>query len=1652
MSAGTRKLTAVLAVLALCVVAGLLIYNTTLRKVRLAFVGFPDTQWANFEEVGLDTPYSLHKLDREDLGDLRLEKYHATLIWGMGFNPDPYQKANLERSMRKGANLVMVMATSKDVLDMANTGQERQDMVAEYLKHGGHDNLHAMMDYLAHELAGRRAKPAPVVEKPESGFFHLGDAMFASLEEYEAYLDEIRPNLRADAPKLALVGAFVNPGNRFERVHADRLIQEFEKRGVRVYPVFGFRESPELLKEANPDLALVMPHGRLAENNQVPEMLAEMNIPCIGALSLLADRETWLGDPQGLAGGFLSQSITMPELDGVIEPVVIASRDMNERGLQVPTVIEDRLERLTARTMNWLELRHKPNAEKKVVIVYYKSPGMAAVAAAGLETAPSLWNLLKHLQDEGYDLGGQLPADADALYDLIQTRGKTLGQWAIGAFETFLEEADPELIPAQTYARWFQDALSPARQKETLDLWGAIPGDRMVTTVDEEPYLVVSRIQLGNVVIMPQPTVGTGDDDEDEIATIHGTDQAAPHFYLGAYLWARNGFGADAIVHFGTHGSLEFTYGKSACMSRDCWPDILIGDVPHIYPYIINNVGEALVAKRRSYGVTVSHLTPPFTESGIYGDLVMLQEKLHTFNTETDPMLKLETRRTLSRLVHEYDMARDLNLPPEAGTDRLLTDDELSRLTNLIHELEAATITDGLHVLGRPFTEEQILSTVTLMLGEPGYKRLRAVTGRPDDPAVQDGARDLARSLVTGVLAGDIQAEQFFSADELAVLRDPHWGEDPNRAAQLAALKAEAKEAGLPHDVLCGCPGCIGWVASHEELAQRIIAASEEGTAEVAEADDHGDGHEHGHAAEQVTLESLKAEAKEAGLPHDVRCGCSRCAGWVATHKELATRITEATNHKAAAAHGQGHGQQQVAEHVSLESLKAEAKASGLPHDVLCGCSDCIDWVATHRDQAARIIAATNRKAAEDLGQVHEQQQVAEHVSLESLKAEAKAAGLPHDVLCGCPRCVGWVAAHKELATRITEATNRKTVEVAAADDHSHGPSGHSHNGPSGKPVVKSSSKPSSKPSGKPIDVDHFWGSSAQDRPQIPEDRAVRLGFLQVLDDIQNYAQGLRESPRRELEGVTRALSGGYIQPSSGGDALFNPAAVPTGRNLYSINAEKTPTEEAWRVGKMLADQVLADHRARTGNWPRQAAFSLWGGEFIRSKGSTMAQVMYLMGVRPLRNSRGTVYDVELIPSEELGRPRIDVLVQTSGQFRDAGASRITLLDKAVQMVAALPDEEYPNYVRDGVAATEMALKENGMAPQRARELATARIFGSAANQSYGANIMRMVESGDTWEDSAEVAERYLQNMGGIYRDADNWGTYEEGVFAAAMQGTELVIQPRSSNTWGPLSLDHVYEFMGGLTASIRHTTGNDPTGYFSDRRARGQAKATNAVQAIREEARTKLWNPRYLEGLQGEGAAAAAGLTESVRNMYGWNVMQPSAIDETMWDETYEVMVEDKHGLNLQEFFEEVNPYALQDMSAVMLETARKGMWSPDPEVLQNLAELHADLVARYGAACSRETCNNAKLREFLNAQLTAPGSTVPDALIQDYAANLSAVLESSQPLPNIEGLELEERIETVEEEVLAASPLQNVMLAGAVVMMALVSLFWGARGQKQE
>ncbi|MDR3308723.1 MAG: cobaltochelatase subunit CobN, partial [Tannerella sp.] len=483
------------------------------------------------------------------------------------------------------------------------------------------------------------------------------------------------------------------------------------------------------------------------------------------------------------------------------------------------------------------------------------------------------------------------------------------------------------------------------------------------------------------------------------------------------------------------------------------------------------------------------------------------------------------------------------------------------------------------------------------------------------------------------------------------------------------------------------------------------------------------------------------------------------------------------------------------------------------------------------------------------------------------------------------------------------------------------------------------------------------------------EQKAKARAIVEIERTIRNitaYKKALEESPEQEFSSLANALSGGYVAPSSGGDAVANPTAVPTGRNLYSINAEATPSEVAWEKGVALVNATLEQYRKTKGDYPRKVSYTFWSSEFIESEGATIAQALYMLGVEPVRDTYGRVSDLQLIPAERLARPRIDVVIQTSGQFRDLAASRLSLISRAVEMAAAAKDDGFENLVAASVLETERLLVEQGAPPVEARQLSSQRIFGGV-NGMYGTGIQNMVTSGDRWENEQEIADTYINNMGAVYGSEKEWGQFREGLLRAVLHNTDVVVQPRQSNTWGALSLDHIYEFMGGMNLAVRNVTGQDPEAYFADYRNRNNVRMQEIKEAIGVEARSTVFNPAYIREVMQGNASSAAQITEVVTNTYGWNVMKPKAIDNEMWDKFYDVYVKDEYKLGTDAFFRRENPQALQEITAVMLETARKGMWRATKQQLSDLAVLHTDLVREFGSAASGFAGSNVKLQDFI-------------------------------------------------------------------------------------
>ena len=468
--------------------------------------------------------------------------------------------------------------------------------------------------------------------------------------------------------------------------------------------------------------------------------------------------------------------------------------------------------------------------------------------------------------------------------------------------------------------------------------------------------------------------------------------------------------------------------------------------------------------------------------------------------------------------------------------------------------------------------------------------------------------------------------------------------------------------------------------------------------------------------------------------------------------------------------------------------------------------------------------------------------------------------------------------------------------------------------------------------------------------------------------------QLLTASTQAEMDNMVCALNGGTIAPAPGGDPILNDNVLPTGRNMFSINPDNTPDPQAWEDGKRLAEQTIARYRKEHGEYPRKVSYTFWAGEFIATGGATIAQALWMLGVEPERDSQGRIGALRLVPAKDLGRPRINVLVQISGQLRDIADSRLKLITEAIQMASA-EEKEDSNFVREGTLAQEKELIEKGLTPQRARELSTLRVFGPV-NNGYSTGMMDYIERSGSWSDKSELVDGYLNNMCAAYGDEAHWGMAQRELFAAALQETDVSVQPRQSNTWGPISLDHVYEFTGGLSMAVKALTGKEPDALMADYRNCRNRRIQGVKEAIDVEVRTTLLNPNFVrERMKGdEGTAQMFG--ETFRNIFGWSVTRQSALDPQLYDELYQMYVADVQQLGIHEYFQQKNPAAYQAMTATMLESARKGYWKPSDTQLRQTARLHADITKESGAACTDFVCNNTQLQEFIAGKLPSDAS----------------------------------------------------------------------------
>lgn len=1111
--------------MAILAAGGYAVYRQFMAPTRILVVNALEAQQADFVLNNDSRHIDVVCVDADEME--RLDGYDAIIFYARRIFLTDEQMAEVQRVASRGVPVFTKTLRSSDFVENHNLSDAQIDTLKQYFENDNRQNYRNGLRYLRHIATPRRwgdQQVEPPVEVPRNMFYHRQYGQyFKTADELTAYLRH-QGLYHEDGPAVAFVSGITFPmeGNR---EHVDTLITMLTRRGMNVYPLTGMgKQRDRMLRQLQPDAVVYLPMGRIG-NDTLIQWMQEKNVALFTPFPISASHSEWLDEHIPMSSGSKNARIVIPEIDGGMAPYCIGTQNTDAKGYYRYTAEVERCEALADHVGRYLALRTKPNRDKHIAIGYFRRPGKDALLASGMEVVPSMYNFLLRLREEGYRLDG-LPATVDAFAHDVH------------------EAADhPLWTTRNVYEEWTRQVIPAAKYAEVTARYGMPPDSIPMTAV-----------RYGNVLLFLQPRPALGDDD---FRFVHGVDVAPPHSYLAPYLYMQREFRADALVHFGTHGNLEFTPGRDAAMRRDDWSQQLIGPTPHFYFYTTGNIGEAVIAKRRSHAVIMTYLTPPYAESGMRQKYNQLHQDIHkALNGQAMPSVK-------QRIVAE-GLHRALGIDSISG--KALTRDELERIDTHIEELMDERMQGAYYILGQPYTEEQLRQTC------------RAIS---DDPA--------------------------------------QW----------------------------------------PRLRQLLLA-----------------------------------------------------------------------------------------------------------------------------------------------------------------------------------------------------------------------------------------------------------------------------------------------STQAEMDNMVRALSGGTVAPAPGGDPVMNDNVLPTGRNMFSINPDNTPDPQAWENGRRLAEQTLdAYRRKHDGQWPRKVSYTFWAGEFIASGGATIAQALWMLGVEPVRDSQGRIGQLRLVPTAALGRPRINVVVQVSGQLRDIADSRLKLITEAIQMASAAEGDS--NFVHEGTLAQERELIERGVSPQQARELATLRVFGPV-NNGYSTGMMNFIERSEKWQSADELTDQYLNNMCAAYGDERHWGMMQKELFAAALQQTDVLVQPRQSNTWGPLSLDHVYEFTGGLSMVVRRLTGREPDALMADYRNPRRRRMQGLKEAIDIEARTTILNPNFIrERMKGdEGTAQMFG--EVFRNIFGWNVTRPSALDPKLYDDLYRLYVDDAEGLGVRQFLEQKNPAAYQSMTETMLESARKGYWNPSDVQLAQMKQLNTRMKAQ--------------------------------------------------------------------------------------------------------
>lgn len=1102
---------------------------------------------------------------------------------------------------------------------------------------------------------------------PDLGIWHpLAPQMFEDLKEYLNWTAS-RPDLNEKARKGPVIGLVLQRSHIVtgDDAHYVATIQELEFRGARVIPIFcgGLDFSKPVnaffYDPLNSDQALVDSIVSLTgfalvggparqDHPKAVESLKKLNRPYMVALPLVFQTtQEWEKSDLGLHPVQVALQIAIPELDGAIEPIVLSGRD---DATGKAHTLQDRVDAIAERAIRWSSLRLKPRAEKKLAITVFSFPpdkGNVGTAAY-LNVFDSIHRVLQEMKAKGYDVQ-DMPRDAKALMETVINDPEAL-------------QGSPELSIAHRMSVEEYERLTPYSER-LEENWGKPPGN---LNSDGQNLLIYGR-HFGNIFVGVQPTFGY---EGDPMRLLYSRSASPHHGFAAYYTYLEKVWGADAVLHFGTHGSLEFMPGKQMGMSETCYPDSLIGALPNLYYYAANNPSEATIAKRRGYASTISYLTPPAENAGLYKGLKELGELVGSYQQLRESGRGVQIVNAIVETARLCNLDKDVTLPDDDSSDLTLEDRDaiVGAIYRQLMEIESRLLPCGLHTIGKPPTAEEAIATLVSI----------AALEREEE-----GLRSLP-----GLLAESIGRK----------IEDIYRGNDD----------------GVLEDV---------------ELNRTITEVSRAAVGSMVRSLTGGDG----------------------------RVNMRENFGWLL---DLISRI-----------------------------------GFKLPSPWFRACS------------AGGFTSIDNTA----------------------------------------------------LDTLFTY---------------------------------------------------------------------LRFCLQQICADM-------------EMESLLRALDGEYVLPGPGGDPIRNPGVLPSGKNIHALDPQAIPTRAAVAAAKVVVDKLIERQRAEQGDWPETIACVLWGTDNIKTYGESLAQILWFIGVRPVPDSLGRVNKLELIPLEELGRPRIDVVVNCSGVFRDLFINQMALIDQGVKMAAESDEAIEQNFVRKH--ALEQAEKEGTTLRD-----AACRVFSNASG-SYSSNVNLAVEN-SSWEEEGELQEMYLSRKTFAF-NADNPGEMDQkrDVFESVMKTADVTFQNLDSAEISLTDVSHYFDSDPTKLIQGLRDDGKTPTSYIADTTT-ANAQVRSLSETIRLDSRTKLLNPKWYEGMLDSGYEGVREVAKRLNFTLGWSATSGS-VDNFVYEEANETFINDPE---MRKRLLELNPHSFRRIVGTLLEVNGRGYWETSDENIQQLQELYQEVEDRIEGVAS--------------------------------------------------------------------------------------------------